>query len=153
MAGGINTYSYVSSDPLRFIDPLGLRGNPVRHTVMGELRRTYQEMLNKNVRGTDQFFHCLAACRATKKSAAPDIVRDKMNQKEWRDYALNLIGQYGEKQLSHDEMIADMNRDKAANEMGIGCPPEIPCEKRCSALLDDLPERRRPHMREYRTDW
>jgi RHS repeat-associated protein len=153
LAGGINTYSYVSSDPLRFIDPLGLRGNPVRHTVMGELRRTYQEMLNKNVRGTDQFFHCLAACRATKKSAAPDIVRDKMNQKEWRDYALNLIGQYGEKQLSHDEMIADMNRDKAANEMGIGCPPEIPCEKRCSALLDDLPERRRPHMREYRTDW
>jgi len=64
-----------------------------------------------------------------------------------------MIGEYGDRWLSHDEMIADMNRDKAANEMGIGCPLEQPCEKRCSPLLDNLLERRRPFMREYRTDW
>lgn len=148
---GLIIYNYVEGNPVSFSDPLGLRkgANPAPQIAMGELQRTYDEMRKKNVKGTDQFFHCLAACRATKKSGSPALVRDFMNKKEWRDYGMNIFGLYGDKQLPHSEMIADMERDKQANETGIGCPTDQPCEKRCSPYLDNLPPSRRPYMQEY----
>jgi RHS repeat-associated protein len=167
--GGLNLYGFVGNTPLNRIDPFGLEdgnlwqgileeGDGCNGTVSSELKRTYNEMKEKNVRGTDQFFHCLAACRAVRaatsrccggRERAQGIVRKALNTKEIRDYLLNVIGLYGDKRLSHDEMMKDIERDKAANELGINAPKDKSCEQSCISLLNGLPENRRQFMEDY----
>lgn len=167
--GGLNVYGFVSNSPIHRFDPLGLEdgnlwqdileeGEGCNGTIQRELTRTYKEMKDKNVRGADQFFHCLAACRAVQAASsrccggrgrAQGIVREALNTKEFRDFLLNLVGEYGEKQLSHEEMMKDIERDKAANEQGIKAPKEKSCEQSCSSLLDGLPPNRRQFMEDY----
>ena len=115
-------------------------------------------MIKKNVRGTDQFFHCLGACRAVRaatpyccggRKRAEEMVRGLTNSKEARDYLLNLFGLYGDGRLSHDDMMKDIGKDQAANEQGISAPSEQSCEQSCISLLDGLPESRRPFMEDY----
>ncbi len=155
--GGANGYGYVEGTPLSAVDPDGLMGHGAGNggSVWGELGRTDNEMLKKNVPGTDQFFHCMAACRATKKTGLPDAVRQVLNAKEdYWDYPKGRLGLYGQrKRMSHEEMVKDNDADKAANEYGIQCQPNESCEKRCSPLLDDLPPKYRPFMRKYRDSW
>ena len=169
LAGGLSSYGYVEGSPHVFTDTLGLINdnrlpsqNEIRRDLerarernlaMAELRRTYGEMLNKSVRGTDQFFHCLAACRGVKASGSPDMVLGLMGQKEVRDYMLNIVGQYGDKKLSHSDMMVDIGRDLAVNEIGASCPPGVDCLQRCRNLLNGLAPRKRPFMTEYRSDW
>jgi len=117
------------------------------------LSSTLDEMKSKNVRGTDQFFHCLGMCRATIATGDPDIVRSLGEYKERRDYIFNTFALYGDKWLSHREMLEDMQIDLEANELGIQCPFTIPCKEQCKRLLDNLPERRREFMKEYFTNW
>jgi hypothetical protein len=93
----------------------------------------------KSVKGTDNFFHCLATCRAKKNGSDPDTIKLYTDMKENRDYLLNLAGKYGDGQLSSDDMIKDMNKDKAANKKGLDCPDSINCEKQCMPLLNGLP--------------
>jgi uncharacterized protein RhaS with RHS repeats len=160
--GGANLYSFVGNNPVERVDPLGLvsflQSSWCNRLASRELDRTYKEMKDKNVRGTDQFFHCLGACRATRaaapyccggKKAAQEMVRGLLNSKEFRDYLLNIFGQYGDKPLSHQEMMEDIERDKAANEQGIKAPKEMSCEKSCISLLDGLSEEKRKFMEEY----
>jgi len=119
------------------------------------LQRTYEEMVRTNVPGTDQFFHCLATCRAVKNGSSPGGIRYYTNQKEYlRDYPLGRLGLYGTGvRHSHAEMIQDIRGDQAANEQGISCPAGVPCNQHCAPLLDNLPARLRPFMRRYRTVW
>ncbi|WP_248279492.1 RHS repeat-associated core domain-containing protein [Xanthomonas campestris] len=169
LSGGSATFSYVSSDPYKFSDSLGLINDnqlPSQSQIqkdyqdqrrkqisMSQLTQTYQEMLKKNVRGTDQFFHCLAACKATKASGDSQMVLDQMQNKEIRDFALNLVGKYGDRELSIDEMLSDNAADMAVNKIGATCPAGVDCSSRCSPLLDNLPLARRKFMLEYRPDW
>ncbi|MCC4592559.1 hypothetical protein LL974_15585 [Xanthomonas campestris pv. cannae] len=169
LQGGVATYSYGGSNVLASIDPLGLiNDNQLpsqqqiqaeteysrqRQKSMSQLTQTYQEMLKKNVRGTDQFFHCLAACRAAKASGNPQLVLDQMQNKEIRDFVLNLAGKYGDKKLPIPEMLKDNAADMAVNRVGASCPSNVECGARCSHLLDNLPASRRPFMLEYRPDW
>ncbi|WP_221899371.1 RHS repeat-associated core domain-containing protein [Xanthomonas sp. GW] len=169
LAGGASTYSYGRSNALVNFDALGLindnqfpsqqqiqaetRYQRQRQLAMSQLVETYQEMLNKNVRGTDQFFHCLAACRASKASGNPGLVLEQMQNKEIRDFALNLAGKYGDGRLPMGEMLKDNAADMAVNKIGAACPSNVDCRSRCSNLLDNLPLSRRPFMAEYRPDW
>lgn len=110
-------------------------------------------MAEKNVRGTDQFFHCLATCRAQKNTGDEESILFLTNIKEERDYLLNLTGLYGDGRLSNERMLEDMQADRDANSLGIQCATSTSCEEHCGSFLDDLPERRRPFMREYRDEW
>jgi RHS repeat-associated protein len=129
--------------------------NTITRTVdaLEILSLTDDEMKIKNVRGTDQFFHCLGMCRATTAISDPDIVRNLGKIKELRDYLLNVFGLYGDGWLSHREMLKDIQADLEANELGIQCPSTVSCQEQCKRLLDNLLERRREFMKEYRTEW
>lgn len=77
------------------------------------------------------------------------MVRELMENKERRDYFWNIFGWYGDKKLTHEEMLEDMERDRKANEQGINAPKDKSCEQSCISLLDDLKESRKPFMEEY----
>lgn len=88
-------------------------------------------------------------CRALKNGGSPETIRWLTDRKEDRDYFLNKFGKYGDGKLSDEEMLKDMARDKTANEKGLNCPADVPCEKQCLPLLDGLPKNRKPFMQKY----
>jgi RHS repeat-associated protein len=169
LAGGQSTFNYVGSNPLDSTDFYGLiNDNEIpsqekinrdyqqqlqQQKAMAQLVTTYNEMKSKDVRGTDQFYHCMGACRASKVTGDPALVISLMSEKEMRDYALNIVGLYGEKQLPHKEMMEDIGRDLDVNNFGANCPTSVTCVKRCSHLLDNLKPSRRKYMIHYRPDW
>ena len=80
LQGGINEYVYVDDDPEDFIDPLGLQSSPpyvsagpvYGDPVYGQfgagaadMWRNYQRMENKQWKGADKYYHCMANCHAT----------------------------------------------------------------------------------------
>jgi RHS repeat-associated protein len=163
---GVNTFSYVDGDPVAQSDPLGLDAiaelnkagwgvPPVSPSPYPILRDTWQEMKNKAVTGTDQFFHCLGTCRAKTNGSTVGDIRGLTTNKEYlRDYPLGRLGLYGTGQVqSHREMMDDIARDQAANEQGLACPSNLTCNQQCSSLLDKLPPNYRPFMQKYRTVW
>ncbi|MDY6884239.1 MAG: RHS repeat-associated core domain-containing protein, partial [Pseudomonadota bacterium] len=145
LAGGLNTYGYVGGNPLYWIDFFGLapgdraKRRAQNHAIAHELNRTYHEMLNQNIIGADQFFHCLAACRASKSSNNASAVIARMNMKEARDYVLGRTGLYGNQgALSHEAMMEDIQKDQAANEHGAACPSDENCNRRCLRFIDEM---------------
>ena len=124
IGGSFSTYSYVNNNPTGLVDEDGLTGHAPGNggSMVPILQRTYAEMKEKNVPGTDQFFHCLAACRAVKETGLKDSIRQVMNWKEdYHDYPLGRMGLYGQlgRFYTDQEMVADNNADKAANEQGL----------------------------------
>jgi len=156
-SGDVNFYAYVGGNPVIFRDAFGkqqaeLDGYQKREQqgmrANYDLLKTYDEMKNKNVSGSDQFFHCVAACRARKSSGlSPEDIKGRLATKEYLwDYPRNLLGLYGGKKRSHSEMIEDISKDLAANALGANCPDQKPCNKQCLPLL---PESAGEYMQEY----
>jgi len=140
LAGGLNTYVYVESNPIVLIDPAGLRGGSMQHLINHQLGRTYREMTSLNIVGSDQFFHCLAACRARKAGGTPEAIRLTMNEKEYlRDYPLGRVGLGGDgKVKSHSEMLEDIRADQMANKQGYECPADIDCNTQCRPYIEAM---------------
>jgi len=166
LLGGTNTYVYAEGSPTLHGDPFGLDavaelnrrgwGLPPRSPIpFPSLQDTKKEMEDKDVPGTDQYFHCLGTCRAKKNGSTDEDIRSYTNAKEYlRDYPLGRAGLYGDgRRRSHREMMDDIARDQRANEQGLACPSNLSCFQQCSSLLDNLPARYRPFMQKYRTEW
>lgn len=160
--GGVNTYSYAKENPINFFDPYGLHISnyfspnydlvtPINEQAADHmLVITFNEMKNKNVPSTDQFFHCLAACRATKQSGDPDYVLTQMAAKEGSDYLRMRTGNYGTGKIhNHSSAMNDVNQDINVNQYGVGCPNKIDCETYCITYLKNVPNRNMQYMQEY----
>ena len=161
LEGRMNTYLYVDGDPLRGVDEFGLANSGWKPSTglrkirvppdpLPILELTYREMKDKDVPGTDQFFHCMGTCRARKNGSTPPMITSYTDMKEASDYARNSLGMYGARQkLPHDEMMEDIARDQAVNDFGMTCPENVSCEQRCNIYIKNLPGRYKKYMKMY----
>jgi RHS repeat-associated protein len=174
LAGGISTYGYVYGNPNGYIDPLGLDGGGIYtnpNTRMAPPRavnpRDLQdaglaldimmplanEMKKRKIPNVDQFYHCLAACRAVHATGNKSMVIEVMNTKEATDWWRWRFGIYAKHFDSSSQMRADNASDQAVNEYGASCMPGENCVKRCRKYLDMIPAARRPEMADYVPEW
>jgi len=171
LAGGLTTYSYAESAPNSNLDPLGLESGQFQFgkyrmkqpeappaTDIGDalvagriLSRYNSEMKSRNIAGSDQFYHCLAACRATQVTSNAGVVLELMAMKEVKDYYAGRLGLYGDgTRRSHSEMRSDNLSDMAANKRGADCELGENCARRCA---DYVPVSSRPFLNNYIPEW
>ncbi|WP_313436746.1 RHS repeat-associated core domain-containing protein [Stenotrophomonas sp.] len=169
--GGISTYSYVESNPNSNLDPLGLESGEFQFgkyrmkqpeappatdigdaLVAGRVLSLYSsEMKSRRIKGSDQFYHCLAACRATQITSNAGVVLELMAMKETKDYYAGRLGLYGDgKPKSHSEMRIDNEGDMAANRHGAACKLGESCARRCASYV---PTSSRPFLNDYIPEW
>lgn len=170
LGGGLSTFGYVGGSPLYLIDPLGLESGTFQFgqyrmkqpefesganrggaTAMKILSSLNSEMKSRNIAGSDQFYHCLASCRATQATKNPGLVLEMMALKETKDYYAGRLGLYGDgRRRGHYEMQSDNQQDMAANQLGATCQMGEDCPRRCMGLV---PERSRPFLSNYIPEW
>ena len=171
LAGGLTTYSYAESNPNSNLDPLGLESGQFQFgkyrmkqpeappaTDIGDalvagriLSRYNSEMKSRKIRGSDQFYHCLAACRATQVTSNAGVVLELMAMKEVKDYYAGRLGLYGDgTRWSHSEMRIDNEGDMAANRHGAACELGESCARRCASYV---PTSSRPFLNNYIPEW
>ncbi|WP_314104928.1 RHS repeat-associated core domain-containing protein [uncultured Stenotrophomonas sp.] len=168
LQGGISTYLYSEASPLDRADPLGLESGIFQFGKLrmappdgkfaadairaGQILAAHNsEMKAGNIQGADQFYHCLAACRATQATGDPSVVLDLMAGKEFKDYFAGRAGLYGKgKKFSHEEMLNDVAVDMSVNRFGASCDMKEDCARRCAHYV---PERSRPYLQNYIPEW
>lgn len=171
LSGGISTYGYVEGRPLTRLDMKGLESGmfqfgryrmkqpePVSAEGLGDaiaagkmLAGYNAEMKSRMIIGSDQFYHCMAACRATQATGDAALVIEMMALKETKDYYAGRVGMYGDRKMrSHAEMRADNAGDMSANRYGAQCEPGESCARRCSSYV---PATSRPYLGDYIPEW
>jgi hypothetical protein len=110
-------------------------------------------MKKRKIPNVDQFYHCLAACRAVHATGNKSMVIEVMNTKEATDWWRWRFGIYAKHFDSSSQMRADNASDQAVNEYGASCMPGENCVKRCRKYLDMIPAARRPEMADYVPEW
>ncbi|TGY49463.1 RHS repeat protein [Rodentibacter caecimuris] len=151
LAGGNNLYRF-APNVQAWVDPLGLTSNYTdqfgdyygasaamaeRGSALDILSSTIKDMLQFNLAGTDQFFHCTAFCRVSKSNVVDKKLALTYGKlKEMLDFSSYLFGKYGEDKLTISEMINDMNEDIDVNEYGFKCPTEHTCSQRCEKYIN-----------------
>lgn len=168
--GGISTFSYAGGRPFSLSDPYGLESgvfqfgqyrmkqpaadpNSYRGVVTATriLNSLNKEMKERNIRGSDQFYHCLAACKATQATGNPSLILELMGMKEIKDYYAGRVGVYGDGRMrSHSEMQADNRMDTNVNKFGASCEMGEDCSRRCMNLV---PETSRSYLSDYIPEW
>ncbi len=108
-------YSYVDNQPLARLDSTGLVAE--YGVGLGIMYYYYQQMKNKNWKGADKYYHCLASCKTT--WVGVGVSFDLGAGRE--------VSQY----LGKGEWDPG---DWKANFRGLSCPPFQRCEDRCKPL-------------------
>lgn len=99
LEGGLNTYAYVTGNPIMLYDPYGLWAwagprdiyNFWNETVGAgrDFIQNYQDMKNANTIGADKYFHCKANCEAAQRGVAgADTACVISNSREWFDQTI-----------------------------------------------------------------
>lgn len=127
--GGINAYIYADDDPEDFNDPLGLQSSPPyvsADPVFGQfgagaadMWRNYQRMENKQWKGADKYYHCMANCQAT-------------NQGPGGAAAADVISFFRTDVVSRFREPDDWRNDDKANHCG---QKGGDCQKRCAPFI------------------
>jgi RHS repeat-associated protein len=135
-SGDFNLYGYVVNAPINLTDPLGL--NPVRLLfIIGGVAyfakegteaatiflKNYNEMVKKNWRGADKYYHCRANCEATKLGLAGELTAVVIsNVREITD------------QIRKGDSPEVCEADQVANRTGRSVLPGQQCEYVCSGF-------------------
>lgn len=93
LAGGLNTYLFSRSNPLRYADPLGLYPGEEYVDYLGDaiggagdFLDNYGDMRDANTIGGDKYFHCKANCEAAQRGeGGEDMACTISDAREWVD--------------------------------------------------------------------
>jgi uncharacterized protein RhaS with RHS repeats len=133
--GGINLYGFLGNDPANRVDLFGLSESSIGDLynniacsaeALGHLWYGYKEMRDKNVKGADRYYHCLAHCEANK--ASPATARAVGYGREAVDIGVNFC----RRKNTAKEQWKDAKEDMKANQHGWNCPENKSCEEQCA---------------------
>jgi hypothetical protein len=117
--------------PLR--EPAPLPASFQVASALGVMWGNYQEMRDRNFRGADRYYHCMAHCEATLMGSAGTATSHVIEfGREFVDFWTNIYNP--RKQIDPFSSWKDCSADMAANAQGRGRSGQGTCRERCMSL-------------------